>query len=362
MRSMLAWCVAGVLALVATARVEGAFHLMQIEQVIGGVNGDVTAQAIMLRQRAFGQNVVNGTRLRAWDANGQNPVIVHTFVGNVANASAGSRILVCTPSFVAQTTPACVPDGLMTAPIPASYLAAGRLTFEDSFGTIYWSLSWGGANYTGPNTGAATNDMNGNFGPPYPFPLHPLVTDGAAALRFQGAFNALSTSNDVDYLPTAGPAVFFNNAGGMFTVNSAPATGRCCTPDENCQVLTQADCTLAGGTWTEAAACSPGVCAGGGDIGACCNGQVCTITTRAACEGAGHTFEGSASCTVDAPNNYVACCRANFDGVNGVQVSDIFAFLAAWFGGDSSADIDGENGVQVADIFAFLSLWFAGCS
>jgi hypothetical protein len=359
---MVAWCVAGVLALLATARVEGAFHLMQIEQVIGGVNGDVTAQAIMLRQRAFGQNVVNGTRLRAWDANGQNPVIVHTFVGNVANGAAGSRILVCTPSFVAQTTPTCVPDGLMTAPIPASYLAAGRLTFEDSFGTIYWSLSWGGANYTGPNTGAATNDMNGNFGPPYPFPLHPLGTDGAAALRFQGAFNALSTSNDVDYLPTAGPAVFFNNAGGMFTVNSAPATGRCCTPDEHCQVLTQADCTLAGGTWTEGAACSPGVCTGGGDIGACCNGQVCTIATRAACEGAGHTFEGSASCTVDAPNNYVACCRANFDGVNGVQVSDIFAFLAAWFGGDSSADIDGENGVQVADIFAFLSLWFSGCS
>ena len=28
-----------------------SFHLMQIEQVIGGVNGDVTLQAIQLRMR-----------------------------------------------------------------------------------------------------------------------------------------------------------------------------------------------------------------------------------------------------------------------------------------------------------------------
>ena len=361
MRSMIAWCFGCALLLLVQARADAAFHLMQIEQVIGGVNGDVTAQAIMLRQRSFGQNIVNGTRIRAWDANGLNPVIVHTFVGNVANPAGGSRILVCTSAFIAQTTPACVPDGIMTTPIPASYLAAGRLTFEDAFGTIYWSLAWGGANYVGPNNGT-TNDMNGNYGPPYPFPLHPLSSGGAAALQFQGTFAAFSTSNDVDYLPTAGPAVFFNNAGAMFTVNSAPATGRCCTPDENCQVLTLADCTVAGGTWTEAAACAPGVCEAGGQIGACCNGQVCTITTRALCEADGHVFEGSAACTVDAANNFVACCRANFDGVGGVQVSDIFAFLAAWFAGDSSADIDGENGVQVADIFAFLSLWFAGCS
>ncbi|MBX3403287.1 MAG: hypothetical protein KF699_07750 [Phycisphaeraceae bacterium] len=361
MRSMFAWCLGCAVLVLVQARADAAFHLMQIEQVIAGVNGDVTAQAIMLRQRSFGQNIVSGTRIRAWDANGLNPVTVHTFVGNVANPAAGSRILVCTSAFIAQTTPACVPDGIMSTPIPASYLAAGRLTFEDSFGTIYWSLAWGGANYVGPNNGT-TNDMNGNYGPPYPFPLHPLTTGGAAALQFQGPFTAFSTSNDVDYLPTAGPAVFFNNAGTMFTVNSAPATGRCCTPDENCQVLTLADCTLAGGTWTEAAACAPGVCEAGGQVGACCNGQVCTITTRALCEADGHVFEGSAACTVDGANNFVACCRANFDGVGGVQVTDIFAFLAAWFAGDSSSDIDGVGGVQVADIFAFLSLWFAGCS
>jgi hypothetical protein len=30
-------------------RASAAFHFMQIEQVIGGVNGDTTAQAIQLR-------------------------------------------------------------------------------------------------------------------------------------------------------------------------------------------------------------------------------------------------------------------------------------------------------------------------
>ena len=54
-------------------------------------------------------------------------------------------------------------------------------------------------------------------------------------------------------------------------------------------------------------------------------------------------------------------CVADFDGLNGVGVPDIFAFLSAWFAGSPSADIDGTPGIAVPDIFAFLSLWFAGC-
>ena len=45
----------------------------------------------------------------------------------------------------------------------------------------------------------------------------------------------------------------------------------------------------------------------------------------------------------------------------GLQVTDIFAFLGAWFAGDPRSDFDGANGIQVADIFAFLSAWFTGC-
>ena len=59
------------------------FDLMQIERVIGGVNGDTTLQAIQLRLRASFQNAVSGGRLRVWDASGNNPVIIKNFLTNV---------------------------------------------------------------------------------------------------------------------------------------------------------------------------------------------------------------------------------------------------------------------------------------
>ena len=40
------------------------FHLMQIEQVIGGVDGDTTKQAIQLRMRFASQNFVSQGRMR----------------------------------------------------------------------------------------------------------------------------------------------------------------------------------------------------------------------------------------------------------------------------------------------------------
>ena len=54
-------------------------------------------------------------------------------------------------------------------------------------------------------------------------------------------------------------------------------------------------------------------------------------------------------------------CPADFDGINGLNVTDIFAFLSAWFAHDPRADFDGLNGITVQDIFAFLAAWFAGC-
>ena len=52
---------------------------------------------------------------------------------------------------------------------------------------------------------------------------------------------------------------------------------------------------------------------------------------------------------------------ADFNGVNGVEVQDIFDFLAAWFAGDPRANFNGANGIEVQDIFDFLAAWFAGC-
>lgn len=56
-----------------------------------------------------------------------------------------------------------------------------------------------------------------------------------------------------------------------------------------------------------------------------------------------------------------SACVADFNGVGGVTVQDIFDFLAAWFQGLPSADVNGAAGVTVQDIFDFLSAWFAGC-
>jgi hypothetical protein len=91
--------------------------------------------------------------------------------------------------------------------------------------------------------------------------------------------------------------------------------------------------------------------------GACCNGTTCTVGLSTACGGA-YQGDGTACGPVGNPTT---CCPANYDGVNGLQVADIFACLNSWFAGETRADFDHLNGLQVADIFAFLNAWFAGC-
>ncbi len=54
-------------------------------------------------------------------------------------------------------------------------------------------------------------------------------------------------------------------------------------------------------------------------------------------------------------------CKADFNRVNGVNVQDIFDFLAAWFAGNPAADFNDANGNTIQDIFDFLAAWFAGC-
>src|SRR5450631_3582695 len=105
-----------------------SFHLMQIEQVIGGVNGDTTAQAVQLRMRFTGENFVTGGELIAFDAAGNNPITLVTFPSGVSNGVAGSRILITTASFASHETSPIASDFTMSA-IPASYLAAGRVAY-----------------------------------------------------------------------------------------------------------------------------------------------------------------------------------------------------------------------------------------
>lgn len=195
-------------------------HVMQIQLVIGGVNGDTTAQAIQLRQRFAGQNIVSSGRIRAYDANGLNPITIIDFTSNVPNAAGGDTILVCSPSFLSKTTPTAVADFIMTNPIPVAYLNAGRITFEADAGTIWWSLSYGGASYTGSNTLNITNDTDGNAAPAFGTPL---PTASTKALQYTGAASGASTTNAANYAITLNAAVVTNNARVTFTVKAACA-------------------------------------------------------------------------------------------------------------------------------------------
>jgi hypothetical protein len=80
-----------------------------------------------------------------------------------------------------------------------------------------------------------------------------------------------------------------------------------------------------------------------------------------ACDVAGGSFGGTGTSCLQSPTNPTTCCRANFNGADGLSVQDIFDFLNAWFAADPRADFDGQDALQVQDIFAFLNSWFAGC-
>jgi len=209
------WSLAAAVLLLAPPPADATFHLMQIEQVIGGVDGDTSAQAIQLRMRFNGQGHVSRGGLVVYDADGRHPVVLIDFLTDVTPAALGETILIASPEFAAHTTPVAVPDFLLTNLIPASYLAAGSLTYERDTGAVLWRLSWGGSAYRGPTSGATTNDRNGDFGRPYPGPL---PSTGTEAIEFQGQAIAKSTTNAHDYTLTDGAAVFTNVEGQSFTV------------------------------------------------------------------------------------------------------------------------------------------------
>jgi hypothetical protein len=122
---------AAVLMLFAAASPADAdFHLMQIEQIIGGVNGDTTAQAIQLRMRADGQGGLTKGRLVAYDATGKNAVVLIDFPMDIFPEVQGERILIASRPFSSHTNPAAAPDFVLANMIPPSYLEAGSLTFE----------------------------------------------------------------------------------------------------------------------------------------------------------------------------------------------------------------------------------------
>lgn len=267
------------LTLLTGQAADATFHLMQIEQITVGVGGDDSRQAIQLRMRSGGQSIVSEGRIRAWDAAGLNPVTIIDFTTNVTNDNAGDRVLIVSANFgvpAMMGDPEVVPsisgnaNFTMTNLIPPTYFAAGSLTFEEDNGLILWRLSWGdpiSPLYTGPTTGATTNDADGDFGK---FGMG-LDATGTHALKFTGAATAQSTNNAADYQLIGSGVVYTNNARCDFDVDSMPTCGmtdldmdtvnddcdicvdpdndgfgnpgfmRTCCPNDNCPAVANAD-------------------------------------------------------------------------------------------------------------------------
>jgi hypothetical protein len=144
---------------------------------------------------------------------------------------------------------------------------------------------------------------------------------------------------------------FQSTAGGAFQLiatNDLPV-GSCCS-GATCTPTDQLRCA---GAFTVGAACTPNPCGG-----ACCTGAHCTLTVSASCTG---SFQGLGS-ACGPSGNPTTCCPANFNGLGGLSVQDIFDFLAAYFGGAAGADFNHSGATSVQDIFDFLSAYFAGCA
>jgi hypothetical protein len=210
-RGTLRRALGGLLAVVALSGAPAAasFHFMQIEQVLGAHCRDQEKQAIQLRMRFAGQNLVSGARLVVRDAAGANPIVLLTFPSNVTTSTQGSRIVAASRVY---STLHGGQDFILTQRIPDSYFPAGRLTFEAPLpaATIYWSFAWGGSGYTGTHTGAIDNDPNGDFGPAF---VNSIQDEGATTFLFDGPATDPSTNNAADYILSGDPATLTNNAG-----------------------------------------------------------------------------------------------------------------------------------------------------
>ncbi|HTO54581.1 MAG TPA: hypothetical protein VMR50_14440 [Myxococcota bacterium] len=193
---------------------------MQIDQVVGGVGGDTTAQAIQLKMRFAGnQFVIGNGQLIVRDAAGNNATTLSTFStfdGGAAVAPTPGNckeILLVTPAMRAKASPP-ITGAFDMIPIPPAFLAAGSLTFEGQ-GSTWWRVSWGGASYTGSDAVVTTNFTTVHANPAFGAVLPSAST---TALKFQPQNCPAGTNNAADYAVTPGAATLVNNATAAFTV------------------------------------------------------------------------------------------------------------------------------------------------
>lgn len=54
-------------------------------------------------------------------------------------------------------------------------------------------------------------------------------------------------------------------------------------------------------------------------------------------------------------------CPADFNGVGGVSIDDLFLYINAYFSGLPAADFNGVGGVTIDDLFLYINAYFVGC-
>jgi cysteine-rich repeat protein len=116
-----------------------SFHLMMVKEVYPGSDAAPNAQYVVIQMYSPGQNLVTGTQIRVFDANGA-PAGTFTFTANMSVALDQSTILIATPE--AQAFFGVVPNLLM---MPALSPLGGKVCFHDPqfIGDID-CVSWGG--------------------------------------------------------------------------------------------------------------------------------------------------------------------------------------------------------------------------
>ncbi|HMN40631.1 MAG TPA: zinc-dependent metalloprotease family protein [Phycisphaerales bacterium] len=150
--------------------------------------------------------------------------------------------------------------------------------------------------------------------------------------------------------------------------------GTACSPNP-CPQPPVAITVLMAGTGTGIVTSTPAGIACGAMGGACAfdfaPGTPATLSAVATSNSVFVGWSGGGACSGSGPCSFsvVAAdtitatfrCRADFNGVDGITVQDIFDYLNGWFAGDPATNVDGVPGLSVQDIFSFLNTWFAGC-
>lgn len=150
-------------------------------------------------------------------------------------------------------------------------------------------------------------------------------------------FYRRSSGGALGALRTTGWAALPSSVSGLaFRVLGPGASGACCNPTTGaCATLSPAECVGFGATYRgDGALCAVPLCF---PVGACCRSAACTVTTNAGClttqpgQPPGRWLGAGSACSpAGSPN---ACCAGDINGSGGRDVSDIFAFLSAWFAG-----------------------------